>query len=43
MTISLGWPQITILLISASQVARITGISHWHLALSYMYVIDLTD
>jgi hypothetical protein len=28
----LGWPQITILPISASQVARITGLSHWFLA-----------
>jgi hypothetical protein len=27
-----GWPQITILLISASQVAKIAGRSHWHLA-----------
>jgi hypothetical protein len=25
----LGWPWTTILLISASQVARITGVSHW--------------
>jgi hypothetical protein len=31
-TFSPGWPQISILLISASQVARITGVSHWHLA-----------
>jgi hypothetical protein len=29
-TIYLGWLQITILLISASWVARITGVSHWH-------------
>jgi hypothetical protein len=28
-TICLGWPQISILLISASQVARITDVSHW--------------
>jgi hypothetical protein len=27
-----GSPQTAILLISASQIARITGISHWHLA-----------
>jgi hypothetical protein len=27
-----GWPQIVILLISASQVARIIGMSHWSLA-----------
>jgi hypothetical protein len=25
-----GWPQISILLISASQIARITGVSHWN-------------
>jgi hypothetical protein len=25
-----GWPQTTILLISASQVARITSVSHWY-------------
>jgi hypothetical protein len=25
-----GWPQTTILLILYSQVARITGMSHWH-------------
>jgi hypothetical protein len=29
-TIYLGWPQAAILLMSASQVARITGVSHWH-------------
>jgi hypothetical protein len=28
---SLGWSE-TAILISASQVARITGVSHWHLA-----------
>jgi hypothetical protein len=28
-TISLGWSHTTILLISASQITRITGISHW--------------
>jgi hypothetical protein len=27
-----GWPQIVILLISASQVARITGMNYWFLA-----------
>jgi hypothetical protein len=27
-----GWPQIAILLTSASQVARIIGVSHWRLA-----------
>jgi hypothetical protein len=31
-TVCLGWPQTMILLISASQVAKITGVSHWHLA-----------
>jgi hypothetical protein len=25
-----GWPRTTVLLISASQVARTTGVSHWH-------------
>jgi hypothetical protein len=34
-TVCLGWPQIAILLISASQVARITGVSHWCLALNF--------
>jgi hypothetical protein len=29
-TISPGWLQTSILLISASWVARITGVSHWH-------------
>jgi hypothetical protein len=28
-TICPGWPQTVILLISASQVARSTGVSHW--------------
>jgi hypothetical protein len=28
-TFLIGWPANVILLISASQVARITGISHW--------------
>jgi hypothetical protein len=31
-TICLGWPWTKILLISASQVAKITGMSHWHQA-----------
>jgi hypothetical protein len=31
-TICLGWPWVVILLISASQVARITGVSHQHLS-----------
>jgi hypothetical protein len=25
----LGWPQTSILLISSSQVSRITGVNHW--------------
>jgi hypothetical protein len=29
-TICPGWPQTLILTISASQVARIIGVSHWH-------------
>jgi hypothetical protein len=32
-----GWSQTLILLISASQVARITGMSHWHLAVECFY------
>jgi hypothetical protein len=31
-TIFQGWLQTTIFSISASQIARITGMSHWHLA-----------
>jgi hypothetical protein len=31
-TICPGWPQTLILLTSASQIARIIGMSHWHLA-----------
>jgi hypothetical protein len=34
-TISMGWPQIEILQISASQVARITGISRLHVLFIY--------
>jgi hypothetical protein len=33
-SICLGWPKTAILLISASQVARITGVSHWYLAVA---------
>jgi hypothetical protein len=43
-TISLGWPETSILLISASQVARVSGVSHQHLADSdqiYMCVLLL--
>jgi hypothetical protein len=35
----LGWPQTMILLISASQVARIPGVSHWHLAVGLCWGI----
>jgi hypothetical protein len=35
-TICLGWPQTTILPTSASQVARITGVSHWSPAYSFL-------
>jgi hypothetical protein len=31
-TFCLGWPQTTVLLISASQVAKITSMHHWCLA-----------
>jgi hypothetical protein len=30
LTFCSGWPQTSILLVSASQVARVTGVSHWH-------------
>jgi hypothetical protein len=33
-TVCLGWPWTEILLIAASRVARITGVSHQHLATS---------
>jgi hypothetical protein len=36
-TICLGWPGTVILLISTSQVARITGVSHWHPAVCLLY------
>jgi hypothetical protein len=39
-TICLGWPQSMIFLISASQVARITGMSHWRL-LQYDFKVIL--
>jgi hypothetical protein len=38
-TICLGWPQTLILPISASQVARITGMSYQHLATVH-YLMD---
>jgi hypothetical protein len=31
-TVHPDWPQTVILLVSVSQVARIAGVSHWHLA-----------
>jgi hypothetical protein len=31
----MSWPQVVILLVSASQIARITSVSHWHLAYSF--------
>jgi hypothetical protein len=31
-TVCPGWPQTAILPISISQIARITGMNHWHLA-----------
>jgi hypothetical protein len=34
-----GWPQTIILLISASQVAKITGLSHWHPAILTSFLI----
>jgi hypothetical protein len=37
-TICPGWPQTAILLISASQVARITGMGHWCLALTILLI-----
>jgi hypothetical protein len=36
-TICLGWLQTSILLISASWVARITGVSQWHCNLYNFY------
>jgi hypothetical protein len=35
--ICLGWPWTTIIPISVPQVARITDVSHWHLAQLYLY------
>jgi hypothetical protein len=34
-TTCLGWPRTSILLISASRVARITDVNHWHPACKY--------
>jgi hypothetical protein len=36
-TICLGWLWTTVLLISASWVARITGVSHWHPAMCWLF------
>jgi hypothetical protein len=38
-SVSLGWPETLILLISASQVARVTGISHWCSAGYFYYFV----
>jgi hypothetical protein len=35
-TVCSGWFWTLILLISVSWVARITGVSHWHLALRFL-------
>jgi hypothetical protein len=40
-TICSGWPQTVILPISASQVARITGLSHWCPTFVYVYACDI--
>jgi hypothetical protein len=37
--ISLGWPQIMILPILVSQVARTTGVNNWHPAISEYFLI----
>jgi hypothetical protein len=42
-TIFLGWPQTLILPISASQVGRITGVSHQHLAKSFSLSAMLSE
>jgi hypothetical protein len=41
-TISPGWLQTVILLISASQVGRITGVSHWHPAHLLQFLRDFS-
>jgi hypothetical protein len=38
-TICLGWPETTVLLISASQVVRITGVSYWHPTLISFFIL----
>jgi hypothetical protein len=42
-TVCLGWPQTAILLISNSQIARITGVSLWHLDLTQSFKTKETD
>jgi hypothetical protein len=37
-TICLGWLQTTILLISASWVASVTGVSHWRPAWAFIFI-----
>jgi hypothetical protein len=38
---ALGWVQTVILLTSASQVARLIGMSHWHPAKSDSYITTI--
>jgi hypothetical protein len=40
-TIRVGWLLTTILLISASCVARITGVSHWYLANEWILMYQM--
>jgi hypothetical protein len=40
--ICLVWSQVAILLISLSQVAMITGVSHWHLASFSSFIYHIT-
>jgi hypothetical protein len=42
-TICPGWPWTTILQISPSQVARITGVNPWHLACYYLWYWSLNS
>jgi hypothetical protein len=41
-TICFGWPQISILSVSASQIATITGVSHRHLPISVYISISIS-
>jgi hypothetical protein len=40
---SWAWLQTLILLISTSRVARITGMSHWHLALLHFFILPVSS